>query len=128
MFFREKKTRKARVLQLVENSRNAEGKVRQRLVVSLGGCPVPDEHRKPLPSMCHITQRVILVDGAGNNGAHVRIRIGLRVGDYFLPLPPLKSASDGGPKKSLRSTSSKRIICAEGSREVYSPRCFVIVL
>jgi len=46
MFFREKKTRKARVLQLVENSRNAEGKVRQRLVVSLGGCPVPDEHRK----------------------------------------------------------------------------------
>ncbi len=39
MFFREKKTRKARVLQLVENSRNAEGKVRQRLVVSLGGIP-----------------------------------------------------------------------------------------
>lgn len=46
MFFREKKTRKTRVLQLVENSRNAEGKVRQRVVVSLGGCPVPDEHRK----------------------------------------------------------------------------------
>ena len=46
MFFREKKTRKTRVLQLVENRRNLEGKVRQRVVVSLGGCPVPDEHRK----------------------------------------------------------------------------------
>lgn len=46
MFFREKKSRKTRLLQLVENHRNAEGKVRQRVVVSLGGCPVPDEHRK----------------------------------------------------------------------------------
>ncbi|WP_372808897.1 IS1634 family transposase [Pontiella sp.] len=46
MFFREKKSRKTRVLQLVENHRNAEGKVCQRVVVSLGGCPVPDEHRK----------------------------------------------------------------------------------
>ncbi|VGO13353.1 hypothetical protein PDESU_01909 [Pontiella desulfatans] len=46
MFFREKKTRKTRVAQLVENRRDSEGKVRQRVVVSLGGCPVPDEHRK----------------------------------------------------------------------------------
>ena len=46
MFFREKKTRKTRVLQLVENRRDSAGKVRQRVVVSLGGCPVPDEHRK----------------------------------------------------------------------------------
>ena len=46
MFFREKKSGSARLLQLVENHRNAEGKVCQRIVVSLGGCPVPDEHRK----------------------------------------------------------------------------------
>ena len=46
MFFREKKTRKTRVLQQVENRRDSAGKVRQRVVVSLGGCPVPDEHRK----------------------------------------------------------------------------------
>jgi len=46
MFFREKRSRKTRVLQLVENQRNVEGKVRQRVIVSLGGCPVPDEHRK----------------------------------------------------------------------------------
>jgi hypothetical protein len=56
MFFREKNTRKARVLQLVENSRNAEGKVRQRVVVSLGGCPVPDEHRKRVAA--ELTQRI----------------------------------------------------------------------
>ena len=46
MFFREKKSGSARLLQLVENHRNAEGKVCQRIVISLGGCPVPDEHRK----------------------------------------------------------------------------------
>ena len=46
MFFREKKHKSARLLQLVENRRNAEGKVCQRVVVSLGGCPGPDECRK----------------------------------------------------------------------------------
>jgi hypothetical protein len=46
MFFREKKSGSHRLLQLVENRRTAEGKVRQRVVVSLGGCPVPDEFRK----------------------------------------------------------------------------------
>jgi hypothetical protein len=46
MFFREKKSGSAQLLQLVENHRNAEGQVRQRVVVSLGGCPVPDELRK----------------------------------------------------------------------------------
>ncbi|MFN2352860.1 MAG: hypothetical protein ABR497_13045, partial [Kiritimatiellia bacterium] len=46
MFFREKKTSKHPVLQLVENQRNANGKVSQRVVVSLGGCFVPDEYRK----------------------------------------------------------------------------------
>ena len=46
MFFREKKSGSTRLLQLVENHRNAAGKVSQRIVVSLGGCPVPDEFRK----------------------------------------------------------------------------------
>ena len=46
MFFREKKTSKTPVLQLVENYRNAKGTVSQRLVVSLGECRVPDEFRK----------------------------------------------------------------------------------
>jgi len=46
MFFREKKTSKNPVLQLVENQRNASGKVCQHIVISLGGCCVPDEYRK----------------------------------------------------------------------------------
>jgi len=46
MFFREKKTSKKPTLQLVENARNAAGKVSQRVVVSLAGCWVPDELRK----------------------------------------------------------------------------------
>jgi len=46
MFFREKKTSKHPVLQLVENRRGTDGKVCQRIVVSLGGCCVPDEYRK----------------------------------------------------------------------------------
>jgi len=46
VFFREKKTRTTPVLQLVENQRNSLGKVQQRLVLSLGGCRVPDEHRR----------------------------------------------------------------------------------
>ncbi len=46
MFFREKKTSKKPILQLVESYRNAKGKVAQRVVVSLAGCWVPDELRK----------------------------------------------------------------------------------
>jgi len=46
MFFREKQTKTTAVLQLVENHRNSRGKVRQRIVTSLGGCGVPDEFRK----------------------------------------------------------------------------------
>lgn len=46
MFFREKKTSKQPILQLVESYRNARGKVSQRVVVSLAGCWVPDELRK----------------------------------------------------------------------------------
>ncbi len=46
MFFREKKTSKQPILQLVESYRDARGKVSQRVVVSLAGCWVPDELRK----------------------------------------------------------------------------------
>lgn len=46
MFFREKKTSRKPTLQLVENYRNAQGNVSQRVVVSLSGCRVPDELRK----------------------------------------------------------------------------------
>ena len=46
MYFREKKTSKNPVLQLVECVRGSAGKVSQRIVVSLGGCRVPDEYRK----------------------------------------------------------------------------------
>jgi hypothetical protein len=56
MFFREKKSGSARLLQLVENHRTAEGNVRQRVVASLGGCPVPDEVRKRVAA--EITHRM----------------------------------------------------------------------
>ena len=46
MFFREKKTPKGYLLQLVENKRDSTGKVKQHIIVSLGGCNVPDEYRK----------------------------------------------------------------------------------
>lgn len=46
MFFREKRTPTTPVLQLVESRREADGQVRQHLIVSLGGCWVPDELRK----------------------------------------------------------------------------------
>lgn len=46
MFFREKKTPKGHLLQLVENKRDSTGKVKQHIIVSLGGCNVPDEYRK----------------------------------------------------------------------------------
>ncbi len=60
MFFREKKRGATRLLQLVENHLNAEGKVCQRVVVSLGGCPVPDEVRKRVAA--EITHRMVGYD------------------------------------------------------------------
>ena len=56
MFFREKKTTKGALLQLVESRRDAHGKVRQHIVVSLGGCRVPDEFRKGVA--IEVTQRM----------------------------------------------------------------------
>lgn len=42
MFFGEKKTSTRSILQLVESYRSSEGKVRQRVVVSLVECHAPD--------------------------------------------------------------------------------------
>ena len=48
MFIREKKTKTTPVLQLVENRRGADGKVRQEIIVSLGSLPIPDEYRREI--------------------------------------------------------------------------------
>jgi len=50
MFIREKKTKTTPVLQLVENRRQVNGKVKQEIIVSLGGVPIPDEHRREIAS------------------------------------------------------------------------------
>jgi hypothetical protein len=46
MFIREKKTKTTTVLQLVENRRRGNGKVRQEIIVSLGGAAIPDQYRR----------------------------------------------------------------------------------
>lgn len=45
MYFREKETKNGRLLQLVRGCRGADGKVRQQIVLSLGGCWIPLERR-----------------------------------------------------------------------------------
>ena len=50
MFIREKKTKTTPVLQLVENRRQKNGKVKQEIIVSLGSIPIPDEHRREIAS------------------------------------------------------------------------------
>lgn len=45
MYFREKDTKNGRLLQLVRGNRCLDGKVRQQVILSLGGCWVPDMHR-----------------------------------------------------------------------------------
>ena len=45
MYFRTKRTPSGQVLQLLESYRNAEGQPRQRVVVSLGDAPLPEELR-----------------------------------------------------------------------------------
>lgn len=50
MFFREKKTSSEPILQLVQNYRNQQGTVSQRVVVSLADCHVPDEFRRAVAS------------------------------------------------------------------------------
>lgn len=51
MFLRTKTTPSGRVLQLVESFRNAEGRSRQRLVVSLGSLDIPREWRRQVSVM-----------------------------------------------------------------------------
>lgn len=46
MFIREKKTKTTTILQMVRNRRDADGKVRQEIVLSLGDIRIPDELRK----------------------------------------------------------------------------------
>ncbi len=48
MFIREKQTKTTPALQLVENRRQRNGKVKQEIIVSLGGVPIPDEHRRAI--------------------------------------------------------------------------------
>jgi hypothetical protein len=50
MFIREKKTKTTPVLQLVENRRQINGKVKQKIIVSLGRIPIPDEYRREIAS------------------------------------------------------------------------------
>ena len=45
MYFREKTTKNGRLLQLVRGNRGLDGKVRQQVILSLGGCCVPDIYR-----------------------------------------------------------------------------------
>ncbi|MBT3265659.1 IS1634 family transposase [Candidatus Poribacteria bacterium] len=56
MFFREKKTSSSPTLQLVESYRTPEGKARQRVVVSLANCRVPDDLRPLVAS--EVTHRM----------------------------------------------------------------------
>lgn len=56
MLFREKRTSSRPILQLVENRRDSAGKVRQRVVVSLADCHVPDEHRRAVAT--EVTHRM----------------------------------------------------------------------
>lgn len=50
MFIREKQTKSTPVLQLVENRRQVNGKVKQEIIVSLGSIPIPDEYRREIAS------------------------------------------------------------------------------
>ncbi len=46
MFFRTKKINRSPVLQLVKSFRDSRGRVRQKVIVSLGSLPVPSRERK----------------------------------------------------------------------------------
>jgi hypothetical protein len=47
MYIREKKTNTTPALQLVSGARGQDGKGRQKIILSLGNVPIPDELRKP---------------------------------------------------------------------------------
>ena len=46
MYFREKKTKNSQLLQLVRGYRDQDGKVRQQIILSLGGICIPDIYRR----------------------------------------------------------------------------------
>lgn len=48
MYIREKKTKTTPALQLVSGARGQDGKVRQKIILSLGNVPIPDELRKTI--------------------------------------------------------------------------------
>ncbi|MEM4720263.1 MAG: IS1634 family transposase [Candidatus Bilamarchaeaceae archaeon] len=48
MFFRTKKINNSKVLQLVKNFRDNRGKVKQKVIVSLGNMPIPVRYRKEI--------------------------------------------------------------------------------
>ena len=48
MYIREKKTNTTPALQLVSGARGQDGKVRQKIILSLGNVPIPDELRKTI--------------------------------------------------------------------------------
>ena len=48
MYFREKTTTSGSLLQLVRGSRGLDGKVRQQVLLSLGGCAIPDVFRREI--------------------------------------------------------------------------------
>ena len=66
MYFRRKKTPSGTVLQLLESYRNAEGKPRSQIVVSLGDASIPQEHwtgiAKAVESELYGYQQLILED------------------------------------------------------------------
>ena len=57
MFFREKATKNGTLLQLVRGHRGLDGKVRQQVVLSLGGCQIPDCYWREL---AHHVENAIL--------------------------------------------------------------------
>ena len=57
MYFREKTTTNGVLLQLVRGSRGLDGKVRQQVILSLGGCVVPDALRR---ETAHLVENILL--------------------------------------------------------------------
>ena len=57
MFFREKTTSNGTLLQLVRGNRGLDGKVRQQVILSLGGCRIPDALRREI---AHLVEDTLL--------------------------------------------------------------------
>ena len=95
MFIREKKTKTTTVLQLVENRRRGNGKVRQEIIVSLGGAAIPDQYRREVAvevknRLMGYQRLVPLEYEIGRWGDHILKKLILR-GNF--PLSPAKKSS-----------------------------------